>query len=265
MPDYQTILYEVADGVATITLNRPEVLNAFNDQMIAETTAALKAAERDESVRCIVLTGAGRAFSSGQDLAEVKARRGDPQAPSLGEHLRTGYNPLILKMRTLEKPIIGAINGVAAGAGCSVALACDLRLASDQASFIEVFVNVGLIPDSGSTWFLPRLVGTAKAFEMAATAQRVKAEEALALGLVNRVVPAGELMAATRELALALAKAPTRAIGLTKRALNRVWTMTLEEALEYEAFLQEIASRTHDHEEGVTAFLEKRPPQFTGK
>jgi 2-(1,2-epoxy-1,2-dihydrophenyl)acetyl-CoA isomerase len=213
MPDYQTILYEVADGVATISLNRPDVLNAFNDQMIAETTAALKAAERDDGVRCIVLTGAGRAFSSGQDLDDVKARLHNPDAPTIGEHLRHGYNPLILKMRTLEKPIIGAINGVAAGAGCSVALACDLRVCSDKASFIEVFVNVGLVPDSGSTWFLPRLVGMAKAFEMAATAQRVKADEALALGMVNRVVPAEELMAATRELALALAKAPTRAIG----------------------------------------------------
>jgi len=264
MAEYQTILYEVTSGVATITLNRPEVLNAFNDQMIAETTAALKAAERDEAVRCLILTGAGRAFSSGQDLDDVKARRSDPSAPGIGEHLRRGYNPLILKMRTLEKPILGAINGVAAGAGCSVALACDLRICSDKASFIEVFINIGLIPDSGSTWFLPRLVGMARAFEMAATAQRVQADEALAMGLVNRVVPAAELMPAVRELALKLAQAPTRAIGLTKRALNRAWTTSLEEALEHEAFLQETAGRTHDHEEGVTAFLEKRTPQFTG-
>lgn len=264
MADYQTILYEVAAGVATITLNRPDVLNAFNDLMIAETTAALKAAERDEAVRCLILTGVGRAFSSGQDLDDVKTRRSDPAAPGIGEHLRRGYNPLILKMRTLEKPILGAINGVAAGAGCSVALACDLRICSDKASFIEVFVNIGLIPDSGSTWFLPRLVGMARAFEMAATAQRVQANEALAMGLVNRVVPAAELMPAVRELALKLAQAPTRAIGLTKRALNRAWTTSLEEALEYEAFLQEIAGRTHDHDEGVTAFLEKRTPQFTG-
>jgi 2-(1,2-epoxy-1,2-dihydrophenyl)acetyl-CoA isomerase len=173
---YETILYQVTDGVATITLDRPDKLNAFNDQMIQETTDAFKQAGRDDDVRCLVLTGNGRGFSSGQDLADVQAREGDF---SIGEHLRHGYNQLIQRMVRLEKPIIGAINGVAAGAGCGVALATDLRIASDKASFVLAFSRVGLVPDSGTNWLLPRLIGYARAYEMAVTADKIAAEQAL--------------------------------------------------------------------------------------
>lgn len=259
---YETIQYSVKGGVATITLNRPERLNAFNDQMIAETTDAIRVAGRDDAVRCVVLTGAGRAFSSGQDLTDFQAR-GD--SVSIGEHLRHGYNRLVARMVALEKPIIGAINGVAAGAGCGVALACDLRLAADTASFIQVFSKVGLIPDSGSTWMLPRLIGYARAYEMAVMAEPVGAEKALHWGLVNDVVPAAQLAEVTLAWARRLAQGPTLAYGLTKRAMQKATALTLPEALEYEAMLQEIAGRTADHREGVTAFLEKRPPHYRGE
>lgn len=259
---FETILFEVEDGIATITLNRPDSLNAFNSQMIAESADAFKQCGRDEGVRCVVITGAGKGFSSGQDLKEVQGR-GDEF--SLAEHLRGGYNRLIQRMTTLEKPIIGSINGVAAGAGCGVALACDIRIASDRASFMQVFSKVGLIPDSGSTWLLPRLIGYARAYEMAITADRVSAEKALAWGLVNEVTPADQLGEITKAWALKLAQGPTKAFGLTKRAMMRAWQTSLPEALEYEAMLQAAASQTDDNKEGVTAFLEKRSPQFTGR
>jgi 2-(1,2-epoxy-1,2-dihydrophenyl)acetyl-CoA isomerase len=259
---YETILYEVAGGVATITLNRPQTLNAFNDVMIKETTDAFKQAGRDKAVRCVVLTGSGRAFSSGQDLADVSQREGDF---SIGSHLRHGYNRLILQMVGLEKPIVGAINGVAAGAGCSVALATDIRIASDKASFIQVFSKVGLIPDSGSTWVLPRLIGYARAYEMAVTADRIGAEKALAWGLVNDVAPADQLMEVVAGWTQALATGPTLAYGLTKRAMQRAWQSSLEESLEYESLLQEVAGRSHDSQEGVRAFVEKREPEFKGE
>ncbi|MEW5988531.1 MAG: enoyl-CoA hydratase-related protein [Chloroflexota bacterium] len=258
---YETILYEITDGVATITLNRPSSLNAFNNQMIGETTEAFKQAGRDKAVRCVVITGSGRAFSSGQDLNDFQ-ERGDNF--SIGEHLRQGYHRLIKQMVTLEKPIMGAINGVAAGAGCSVALAADIRIASDKASFIQVFSKVGLIPDSGSTWLLPRLIGYARAYEMAVTADKVTAEQALAWGLVNRVAPAEQLMEIVTAYALKLATGPTLAFGLTKRAMWKGFGLSLDESLEYEAMLQDVAGRSHDNKEGVQAFLEKRPPQYQG-
>jgi 2-(1,2-epoxy-1,2-dihydrophenyl)acetyl-CoA isomerase len=258
--DYETILYAVDEGVLTITFNRPDVLNAFNRQMTGEIQDALKKAERDAAVRCVVLTGAGRAFSSGEDL---KSRQAEGTV-GFGATLRERYNPIVLKMRNIEKPVIGSINGVAAGAGCSIALACDMRLASDKASLIEVFVRIGLVPDSGSSFFLPRLVGLGKALEIAFTGDAVNAEEALRIGLVNKVVPAEELEAATRELALRLAKGPTRAIGLAKRTINRALSMDFEQVLEYEVFSQEAAGATADHKEGMAAFLEKRTPNYTG-
>jgi 2-(1,2-epoxy-1,2-dihydrophenyl)acetyl-CoA isomerase len=259
---YETIRYELDEGVATITLNRPQRLNAFNDEMIQETTAAVREAGRDAAVRCLVISGEGRAFSSGQDLADVQARE---NTFSIGEHLRAGYNRLITQMVTVEKPIVGAINGVAAGAGCGVALACDLRIAADSASFIQVFSKVGLIPDSGSTWLLPRLIGYARAYEMAITAEPVSAERALAWGLVNDVVPAAQLPEITLAWARRLANGPTVAFGLTKRAMYRANGLTLAEALDYEAMLQEVAGQTADNREGVRAFLEKRPPVFRGQ
>lgn len=258
---YETILYEAADGVATITLNRPAKLNAFNDRMIGETTDAFKAAGRDDTARCIVITGAGRGFSSGQDLSDFKER---DENVSIGEHLRHGYHRLIRQMVTLEKPIIGAINGIAAGAGCGVALAADIRIAADNAGFMLAFSRVGLIPDSGTNWFLPRLIGYSRAYEMAVTADRVPAGQALEWGMVNRVVPAEQLSEITAAWARRLAGGPTLAFGLTKRAMNRSWEMNLDEALAYEAHLQEVAGRSADNREGIAAFLEKREARFTG-
>lgn len=258
MPD--TLLMDQSEGVLTVTLNRPDVLNAFSDAMLSDLHNALREAERDPAVRCIVLTGAGRGFCSGQDLRD---RTG--QAPfSFADSLRRRYNPIILKLRTMEKPVLAAVNGVAAGAGCSLALACDLRVASEKASFIEVFARVGLVPDSGSTYLLPRLVGLSKALELSFTADAVDAGEALRLGLVNRLVPHDELMPRTLEFARRFAAGPTRAYGLIKRAINYGLGATLEQALDYEAYLQEVAGRTADHREGVAAFMEKRQANFKG-
>jgi 2-(1,2-epoxy-1,2-dihydrophenyl)acetyl-CoA isomerase len=257
----ETLLRDTDDGILTLTLNRPDALNSFTVAMKEELLAALRAAARERSVRVVVLTGAGRAFSAGQDLKE----RQSPGVADLGTELRVRYNPIVLAMRRLEKPVIGAINGVAAGAGCSIALACDIRLASERASFIEVFGRVGLVPDTGSTWFLPRLVGPARAAEMIFTAEPVDAATAERIGLVNRVVPAEQLMDEARTLARKLAAAPPLALALAKRALNRALESGLEDALEYEAQLQSIAGRSRDHVEGVAAFVEKRAPRFTGE
>lgn len=260
-----TIQIETDGGVRTIRLNRPDVLNSFNTAMLQELGKAVRDAERDKTVRCVVITGSGRGFSAGQDLADVSSRYKSDQPIELGAHIRKLYNPLIAAMRTIEKPFVASVNGVAAGAGCSLALACDIRIAAESASFIEAFVNVGLVPDSGSTFFLPRLIGTSRAFEMAVTGRKVKADEALALGLVNRVVPDAELSAETKKLAQQLANLPPRAIGLTKRAMNAAWTADLEGQLDYEAMLQTVAGQSKDHREGIAAFLEKRPPKFTGE
>jgi 2-(1,2-epoxy-1,2-dihydrophenyl)acetyl-CoA isomerase len=257
----ETVGRELSEGILTLTLNRPDALNSFTVEMKEELSAALKEAARDKSVRVVILTGAGRAFSAGQDLKE----RGAPGVADLGTELRTRYNPIILAMRRLEKPIIGAVNGVAAGAGVSVALACDIVIASESASFIEAFGRVGLVPDTGSTWFLPRLVGYARAAEMMFTAEPVAARTAERIGLVNRVVPADQLMDEARSLATKLAAASPRALALAKRGLNRALESGLEDALDYEAQLQSIAGRSRDHAEGVAAFVEKRPPRFTGE
>jgi 2-(1,2-epoxy-1,2-dihydrophenyl)acetyl-CoA isomerase len=262
---YETIAYAVADHVATITLNRPTVYNAFNDALTTELHEALKTAERDADVRVVVITGEGKAFSSGQDLGDLKAKYVPGHVPHLGEDLKRRYDPIITRITSMDKPVIAAVNGVAAGAGCSLALACDLRVASEHASFIEVFINVGLIPDSGSTWFLPRLVGLGKAMELCCTGDKVGAEEALRLGLVNAVVPAAELMSATMTLAGRLANLPGRGIALTKHLLRRSFERDLKAQLEAEAFAQETAGMTADHTEGVVAFIEKRKPTFTGR
>jgi 2-(1,2-epoxy-1,2-dihydrophenyl)acetyl-CoA isomerase len=262
----ETLSVATSAQVCTVTLNRPESLNSLNDQMTTDLTNVVKQLKRDGEVRCVVITGAGRAFSSGQDLGELKKKYSDPAfVPHLADDLRRRYNPVIAGLRELEKPVIAAVNGVAAGAGLSLALACDIRIASDKASFIEVFVNVGLVPDSGSTFMLPRLVGLGKALELCFTGDKVSAEQALDLGIVNRVVPAERLIETTMELANRLAALPTRAIGLTKRLLNRSLTTDLEGMLEAEAFAQETAGLSADHREGVMAFFEKRPAKFQGK
>jgi 2-(1,2-epoxy-1,2-dihydrophenyl)acetyl-CoA isomerase len=259
-PPFETLAVQQDAGVVTLSLNRPDVLNAVNETMTAELQEALKRIERDPQIRCLVLTGTGRGFCSGQDLRD-RAGVGDV---SYRQSLRSRYNPVILKLHTLEKPVIAAVNGVAAGAGANLALATDLRIASDRASFIEVFSRVGLIPDSGGTYFLPRMVGLGKAFELAYLAEPVDAQEALRIGLVNRVFPHDELIPKTMEFAHRLAAGPTRAYGLIKRALRFALTVPLDEALEYEAYIQEIAGHTTDHREGVSSFLEKRQPAFRG-
>jgi 2-(1,2-epoxy-1,2-dihydrophenyl)acetyl-CoA isomerase len=255
------IRMETTDAVLTITLDRADALNAFDRAMKDELLAALKAADRDRAVRVLIITGAGRAFSAGQDLKE----RQDPGAADLITELRTRYNPLILAMRRLEKPIIAAVNGVAAGAGCSLALACDLVIASEQARFIQAFSRVGLVPDSGSTWFLPRLMGYARAAEMTFLAEPMDAATAERLGLVNRVVPGDRLMDEARALAERLAGAAPLALALTKRALNRAMGADLASQLDYEAQLQAVAGASADYAEGVAAFVGKRPPTFKGE
>jgi 2-(1,2-epoxy-1,2-dihydrophenyl)acetyl-CoA isomerase len=261
-PADQTVLLGVdaEAGVATITLNRPDALNSLTVPMKQELLRVLRAAERDGAVRAVILTGAGRAFCAGQDLRE----RLQPGAAPLGVELRERYNPIIAAMRSMPKPIVGAINGVAAGAGASLAMACDLRIASEAASFALAFGRVGLVPDSGATWFLPRLVGEAKAAEIALLGDPVLAAEAVRLGLVSKVVTADELATEARAVAARLAAGAPRAIALTKRALATTWARDLDAALEYEAHLQDLAGRTADHAEGMAAFLQKRPPRFSG-
>lgn len=263
---YETILYDVADGVATITLNRPDAYNALNTQMYKDLRDALKQIKRDKAIRAVVITGTGKGFCSGADLTEMQ---GGISSVSIGDVLRDGLHHIITGIRRLEKPVICAINGVAAGAGASLALACDLRIASDKASFVfAAFVNIGLIPDAGSTHFLPQLVGTAKAFElvMLADAQnRVDAEQALELGVVTRVVAHDDLMSETHALANKMANMATKAVGMAKRAIYKSSERSLEEQLEAEAQLQTIATRTQDFQEGVMAFLEKREANFKGE
>lgn len=257
----ETVIYEKTNGVAILTLNRPDVLNAFNEQLSFDLIHAFETAASDPEVRAIVLTGAGRAFCSGQDLKDVS----DDTERSLADSIHRRYNPLIRLMRSISKPIIAAINGAAAGAGLSLALACDMRFASDKAKLIQVFIRIGLVPDSGSTWFMPRLVGYARAFELCATGRDVLAQEALELGLVNKVVSPETLMEYTLAFAQRMATAPTASIGRIKEMLNRAMSSDLESALRFEEEMQEQAGRSYDYQEGKRAFLEKRPPRFEGR
>jgi 2-(1,2-epoxy-1,2-dihydrophenyl)acetyl-CoA isomerase len=261
VPVFTSLRYEVADSIATITLDRPEALNALTVTLKGELLAALRSVARDRSVRAVVLTGAGRAFCAGQDLKE----RLEPDAAPLAVELRERYNPIISAMRGLDQPIVGAINGVAAGAGASLAFACDIRLAAEAASFILAFGRIGLIPDSGATWFLPRLVGPAKAAELALIGEPLSAVDAERFGLVARIVPNDALAAEARAVATRLADLAPIALAQTKRALERGWSTGLDMALEEEAYRQGIAGATADHAEGLAAFLDKRPPRFRGE
>ena len=246
-------------AVLTITLNRPDVLNALNAATLKELGAALKDARADD-VRAVVITGAGRGFCVGQDLTEFRGSAGD-----IGTRLRGNYHQDITAIRALEKPVIAAVNGAAAGAGLSLACACDLRIASDQATFVPAFVNIGLVPDSGGTFFVTRLVGQARAFEWLCSGRRLTAAEAERWGVVSEVVDTDALATRAAEVASQLAALPTRAIGMTKRLLDRAATASLDDQLEWEAQLQAAATQTEDFHEGVAAFLEKRPPDFQGR
>jgi len=256
-----SVRLDVDDAVVTITLDRPAALNALTIPMKAELLAALRSVESDAAVRAVILTGAGRAFCAGQDLRE----RLEPGAPPLGDELRERYNPIVRAMRACPKPIVGAINGVAAGAGASLAFACDVRVAAEGASFGLAFGRIGLIPDTGATWLLPRLVGPARAAAMALLNDPVAADEAERLGLVLSVVPADRLLDEARAIARRLAEGAPRALELTKEALNAAFDRDFEAALELEARLQDVAGRTDDHREGMAAFVEKRRPRFTGR
>ncbi len=247
------------DGaVLTIRLNRPDVLNAFNAELHRALGGALKEA-READVRAVVITGAGRGFCVGQDLTEFREAPGD-----IGSRLRESYHPNILAIRALEKPVIAAVNGVAAGAGMSFACACDIRIAADSASFIPAFINIGLVPDSGGSYFVTRILGPARALEWLASGRKLTAAEAHAWGLVSEVVETDALVRRAGELATQLAALPTRGIGMTKRLIDHALNATLEEQLDREAQLQAAATQTGDFKEGVAAFLEKRPPQFRG-
>ena len=260
---YQHILYETGQGVATITLNRPDVLNSFNRAMAAELRQALAQAGADPEVRALLLTGAGRAFCAGQDLAEAMPKEGP--APDLGDIVARGYNPIVRLIRQLDKPVVCAVNGVAAGAGANLAFACDFVLASSTAAFIQSFSKIGLVPDTGGTFFLPRLIGMARATALMMLADKVTAADAVAMGLILRAVDAPALLEEATALARQLATQPTRGLGLIKRALNASATNGLDEQLALEAQLQAEAGSTADYREGVKAFLEKRPPVFIGR
>ena len=251
---------EVDGAVATLTLDRPEALNALTVPMKVALREALESLTDDRDVRAVILTGAGRAFCAGQDLAEREA----PDAAPLDVELRERYNPIIRAIRSMGQPVIAAVNGVAAGAGASLAFACDVRIAAEEARFVLAFGRIGLVPDSGATWFLPRIVGPARAVELAIVGDAVDATEALRIGLVSRVVPADRLLGEARALAERVAEGAPLAMALTKSALERSATITLDEALDGEAKLQGIAGASADHAEGLAAFREKRPPRFTG-
>jgi 2-(1,2-epoxy-1,2-dihydrophenyl)acetyl-CoA isomerase len=261
---YETVDLRIDNGVAEITLNRPERLNAWTAQFGDELREALLTDAADPSVRAVLITGAGRGFSSGADLKEMLEQGAAGEIPDVGEILRTRYHPIIKGIRELPKPVVAAVNGPAVGIGCSLALACDLIWAGESAIFGLAFVNIGLVPDGGSTFLVPVAAGKARALEMALLGEPLPAERALEWGLINRVVPDGELMAEARGLAERLAQGPTRSYANSKRALNNSFLKIMDEQLDLEADIQGEMVKTSDFIEGVSAFVEKRDPRFTG-
>ncbi len=256
MPSLKT---ELSNGILTLTIDHPKA-NAFDLALVGELQSAFKQAARDDGIRVLILTGAGRIFGAGQDIEEIKAHGGEL---SFREHLLKTYNPLVLQIRQIEKPVIAAINGPCAGASLGIALACDLRVVVAEGWFKVGFAGIGLVPDSAVSLLLPALIGLGRATEFALTNDPISADQALAWGLVNHVVPAESLMAEVTSLAARLAEGPRTAFALTKRAFNKAVLPNLESVLDYEAHLQEIAGRSGEHKEGVAAFLEKRPPKFS--
>ena len=256
-----SIITAIENNVLKIKMNRPDVLNSFNREMALEMQSALDDANADENIRCILIKGEGRAFCAGQDLEEAISDNDLDIKTIVNEH----YNPIIKKIREIEKPVIAMVNGVAAGAGANIALACDIVFASNKASFIQAFSQIGLIPDSGGTYFLPRLIGMAKATALMFTAEKLSAEEAEQIGLIYKCIPAEDLESKTLAFAEKIAKMPTKGLGLTKRCLNSSMDNTLDEQLKFEEEMQAIAGSTHDYKEGVNAFLQKRNPNFLGK
>lgn len=260
---FETILFEITNGVAWVTLDRPDRLNAITDKMLKELTAALDEVESNDDIRCLVLTGEGRAFCPGQDLNDRSVAPGE--RVDLGETVGNGYNPFLRKFYNLSVPTIAAVNGVAAGAGANIALACDIVIAADVAKFIQVYSNIGLIPDAGGSFILPRLVGMAKAKELTFTARPVKADEAEAMGMIARTVPADDLMDVVREMAEGLALKPTMGLANTKKALHASYSNDLDTQLDMERDLMQKCGFSDDYAEGVAAFLEKRKPEFKGR
>ncbi len=254
------ILIKHTNGVCELRLNRPGVFNSFNKEMAMQLQRALDACDLDETVRAIVITGEGKAFCAGQDLAEAM----DPEGPELQTIVRDHYNPIIERIRTIEKPIIAAVNGVAAGAGANIALACDITIAKKSASFIQAFSKIGLIPDSGGTYFLPRIIGMQKAMALMMTGDKVSADQAVELNMIYKSVEDDDFENEVNQFAETIAKMPTRGLGLTKKAINASFSNTLTEQLALEERLQTEAGATYDFREGVNAFLEKRKPEFKG-
>jgi 2-(1,2-epoxy-1,2-dihydrophenyl)acetyl-CoA isomerase len=261
---YQTILFEVTDGVARLTLNRPDRLNSFNVQMHGEVRDAFAQLTNDSGARVLVFTGAGRGFCAGQDLGDRAVAPGG-QGVDLGDSIENYYKPLVLALRNLPMPVIGAVNGVAAGAGANIALACDLVIAAKSASFVQAFSKLGLVPDSGGTWFLPRLLGNARAMGLALLGDKLPAEQAAQWGLIWRCVEDADFKTTVDQLATQLAAAPTRGLARTKQAIYESWSHSLEQQLDQERDFQRELGRSQDYAEGVAAFTDKRTPKFTGR